>query len=168
MRKFKTFFVLAIVILITAFVALSTTAEQTYTLSTGISIDKIPNELYGTWRVSSKLSATNAQDNFKSTSTDLWNLSREHDVITLSNPFSGAKASISFDEVSGKFIRFTKIGNYDGKKLTDTVQLTLEKETFTGKNTIKLDTIADDGHVIKSEWANYTLSGEKISGSSIK
>lgn len=142
-------------------------AERTV-LQAGISIDKIPKEFYGTWRVASKLLTSNNDAIFKNSSIDLWNLSRAGNVITLENPFSGAKASISIDEINGKQIKFKKIGDYDNKKLTDMVELTLGKETFTGINKLKLDTISDiDGHVIKSETATYQLSGEKISGTNV-
>ncbi len=144
-------------------------ANDTHILKAGISIDKVPIEFFGTWRVSSSLLTTNAPSLFKQNTVDLWNLSRANDVITLDNPFTGAHASIMVEDLNGKSIRFKKIGDYDGKKLTDTVQLTLAKETFTGTNTLKFDTISEiDGHVMKSEIATYRLSGEKISGQSIK
>lgn len=133
-----------------------------------VSIDRVPKEFYGTWRVSSKLVSTNSEGLFKKSTVDLWNLSRMNDVITLDNPFSGAHASIMLDDIKGQAIKFKKVGNCeDNKKLTDTVQLTLGQETFTGVNYIKLDTISD-GHVIKTETATYDLRGEKISGTNIK
>lgn len=144
-------------------------AETPYTIKAGVSIDSIPKELYGTWRVSSKLGSTNNEEIFKESNIDLWNLSRVGNVITLDNPFSGAHASIMVDEVKGSFIKFKKIGDYDNKILTDTVKLNLSKGTFTGENDLKLDTKSEvDGHVIKTEWATYSLRGEKISGASIK
>lgn len=147
----------------------SAIAAGSYTLKAGVSIDKVPNEFYGTWRVESQLVSTNAEERFKENTVDLWNLSRAGDVITLDNPFSGAHASIMVDSVNNKTVKFKKIGDYDNKKLMDTVQLTLEKETFTGVNTLKMDTVSQlDGHVLKSETATYKLKGEKISGSSVK
>lgn len=152
-------FILTILLMLT--ITLSAFAQDTV-LKAGVSIDKVPKELFGTWRVKAKLISTNNEGIFKPTSTDLWNLSRVGNVITLDNPFSGAKASIRVDEVSGKTIKFRKIGDYDGQKLTDTVQLNLSTETFTGINNLKLDKAS------KSDWATYKLSGEKISGDSVK
>lgn len=143
-------------------------AEQAV-IKTGISIDKVPKDFYGTWRVASKLISTNAKGLFKENNVDLWNLSRVDNVITLDNPFSGAKASIIISNVAGRSIKFKKIGDYEGKKLTDTIQLILGKETFKGINNLKLDTVSEiDGHVLKTEWATYNLTGEKISGESVK
>lgn len=157
-------------LILTLFLMTSFAFAEEMVLKAGVSIDKIPKEFYGTWRVSSKLISSNTEGLFKEKNVDLWNLSRSGDVITLDNPFSGAKASITVSSVSGKAIKFKKIGDYDGnKKLSDTVQLVLEKDTFKGTNSLKLDTTSEvDGHVIKTEWAMYNLVGEKISGDTIK
>lgn len=157
---------LILTILLIFIVTLTAFAQDTV-LNVGISIDKVPQELYGNWRVKSQLISTNSEELFKQNCVDLWNLSRVGNVLTLDNPFSGAHASIIVNEINGKLIKFQKIGDYDEKKLTDTVQLNLGKETFTGINNLKFDTISN-GHVAKTEWATYKLSGEKISGSSIK
>lgn len=144
-------------------------AQETYTLKAGISLDKVPKEFYGTWRVSSSLVSTNREGLFKPNTTDIWNLSRAGNVITLDNPFSGAHASISVSAIDNKTIKFAKIGAWDNsQKLTDVVELTLNKETFTGVNYLKLDTIDDTGHVTDSAKATYNLRGEKIAGDSIK
>lgn len=149
--------------------AVTTVLAADMVLKSGISIDKVPKDFYGTWRVTSKLISTNAQGLFKEKNVDLWNLSRVNDVITLNNPFSGASASIIISNLDGRSIKFKKIGDYDGKKLTDTVQLTLGKDTFKGVNNLKLDTVSEiDRHVLKTEWATYNLTGEKISGEAIK
>lgn len=157
-------------IILTLFLMTSFAFAEELVLKAGVSIDKIPKEFYGTWRVSSKLISSNTEGLFKEKNVDLWNLSRSGDVITLDNPFSGAKASITVSSVSGKAIKFKKLGDYEGnKKLSDTVQLVLEKDTFKGTNSLKLDTTSElDGHVIKTEWAMYSLVGEKISGDTIK
>lgn len=150
------------------FTVLSAFAEPTV-LKSGISIDKVPKDFYGTWRVASQLLSTNSEGLFKKNSIDLWNLSRVGDVITLDNPFSGAKASIVISTIDDRAIKFKKIGEDEGKRLTDTVQLVLGKDKFKGVNNLKIDTISEvDGKVLKTEWATYSLSGEKISGETIK
>ena len=60
-------------------------------------------------------------------------------------------------------------GDYDGnKKLTDTVDLKLTGEHFTGVNYITLETFSTyDNSLIKKDTAIYLLKGEKISGTSI-
>lgn len=160
----KKIFALILAIL---FCRLTTFAEQTKVLTAGISVERVPKAFYGTWRVSSQLVETNSGI-FKTKNIDLWNLSRKGNVIKLENPFSGASASITISELSNNYIKFTKTGNYDGKKLADSVKLNLKQNSFTGYNTLKLDTISEDGYVMKSEVATYKLTGEKISGTSVK
>lgn len=157
-----------ILVIFLLFTSLASIAADTV-LKAGVSIDKIPKEFYGTWRVSSKLLSTNSQGLFKENNVDLWNLSRVGDVITLDNPFSGAHASITVSDINGKAIKFKKNGDYEGKKLSDTVQLLLSKDTFKGVNNLKMETVSEyDGKVTKTEWAVYNLTGEKISGESVK
>lgn len=158
----------ALLLLLTSHFSLLTVKAANTVLQAGVSIDKVPKELYGTWRVSAKLISTNTQDRFKNNSVDLWNLSRAGNVIKLDNPFSGANASVVVSYVGEGSVKFKRINNYDDKKLTDTVQLILRKDSFKGINSLKIDTISQvDGHIMKTEWAEYELLGDKISGESI-
>lgn len=139
------------------------------TLHTGISkVELIPESFYGSWRVVAKIDKQTNGIYFKPQTIDLWNLSRTGDVINLNNPFTGASATVKVDYVEGNLIRFTKIGEYDNKKLTDTVDLKINGDTFTGINTLSLETYSNiDNSLIKKESAIYIIQGEKISGSSI-
>ncbi len=144
-----------------------TFAAETKTLSAGVSlVDRVPVSLMGTWRVASVLQDTDSPVNFKKQGVDIWNLSKSADVITLSNPFTGATASISVKYVNKNTVRFSKEGNYDGQKLTDTVEITLNGDKFSGKNYLKLE-VVENGVVSKVKNATYVLRGEKISGTSI-
>ena len=173
LRKIITIFILTLTI---GLFSLKSFSEKGYaiqvenlTIKTGISLNEsVPKGLMGTWRVSSKLEDCTNPEIFKNSSLDIWNLSKEGDVIKLVNPFSGAQAEVNFNYVEGNTVRFTKTGDYDKKKLTDTVEITLDGETFKGKNYLRLETVSEiDGTVIKVEDARYTVFGEKISGMSI-
>ena len=99
---------------------------------------------------------------------DLWNLSKSGDVINLCNPMTGASASVSVEYVKGNTIRFTKEGNYDNQLLTDTVEITLSGNKFTGVNYLSLRTYSDaDNSLLKEKTATYYLQGDKISGTSV-
>lgn len=125
-------------------------------------VTMIPRTFYGTWRVvSSKIDSDS--NIFKEKSLDIWNLSRTGNVISLCNPFNGAKAEITIERVEANDIVFTKTGNYGKKILTDKVELSIDNDSFTGTNTIKLDTYSD-GKLIKTETATYKIRGEKIAG----
>ncbi len=142
-------------------------AEPVKTLSAGVSLNaQVPPALMGTWRVASVLKDTDSPANFKKSGVDVWNLSKSSDVITLSNPFTGATASISVKYVNKNTVRFSKEGNYDNQKLTDTVEITIEGDKFTGVNTLKLEDF-EGGVAMKVRNATYVLRGEKISGTSV-
>ena len=143
--------------------------ENTVTLSTGISLtEAVPADLFGTWRVISKLVATEYPKNFKLSGVDLWNLSKTGDVINLCNPINGAEASVKVEYVKNNTIRFTKEGNYDKQILTDTVEITLNGNKFTGKNYLSLRTYSPADNSLQNEKsAIYSFRGDKISGTSI-
>lgn len=143
--------------------------ENTLMLKTGISLDeKLPDSFWGTWRIKSFLIETNKSGYFKANNIDLWNISRSDGVITLENPFSGAKASITLKEVDGNRVVFEKVGNYNNQKLYDVVELNLDKMTFTGFNYLKLVTVSDvDGRILNTSNAKYSLIGDKISGDNV-
>ncbi len=139
-------------------------------IQAGISkIDMLPDTFFGTWRVVAKVEKTSGKTHFKENTTDIWNLSRQGDVINLNNPFTGASASVKLDYVEGNVIRFTKTGKYDSNVvLVDTVDLKLQGDTFTGTNYLSLETFSDiDNSLIRKDTAVYNLTGEKISGASI-
>ena len=157
-KKFAVIFIMLI--------GISVSAE---TLKAGVSmIGSVPDSFYGNWRVVAKISKQSGNVYFKPVMADIWNLSRTGDVINLNNPFTGASGSVKLDYVDGNIIRFTKTGNYDNKKLTDTVDLKLNGDSFTGINTLVLETFSTfDNSLIQKDTALYILKGEKISGSSI-
>lgn len=156
-----------LVLLVFILSALPLMAEEVI-LSTGIAINDIPKAFFGSWRVTAKLADTNSYGTFKPVSTDMWNLSRVGDKITLSNPFSGANAEISVKAVEGNIVVFSKKAPYDNKILIDTVTIRLTGNTFSGINDLTLESYSlVDNHLMKTEHAKYTIKGEKISGESI-
>lgn len=147
---------------------LSSSAEEGYTLSAGVSINDVPKTLFGSWRIIAKLEDSNSYGTFKPQSADMWTLSRVGDIITLSNPFTGATAEITVRAVEGNLVVFSKKAPYDNKMLTDTVSIRIDKNSFSGINTLTLESFSlVDGHLLKTENARYLIKGEKISGENI-
>ena len=143
-------------------------ASDSVTLSTGISVNDVPKTLYGSWRVTAKLDTTSNYGIFKPQSVDMWTLSKTGDTITLTNPFTGANAQITVKAVEGNLVVFSKKAPYDNKMLTDTVSIRIDKNSFTGINTLTLEMFSlVDGHTLKSDNARYIIKGEKISGENI-
>ena len=88
--------------------------DDSHILKTGIVIEEnVPDVFFGEWRVSAKLLETNSALNIKTNNIDLWNISRNKSVITLENPFSGAKADVTIREVVGNKIIFEKESKSD-------------------------------------------------------
>lgn len=155
-------------ILLMSFIFAGTVFAEDVILKTGVAVSEIPKAFFGSWRVTAKLTDTNSYGTFKPVSSDLWNLSRVGDTITLSNPFSGANAEISVKAVEGDLVVFSKKAPYDNKVLTDTVTIRLSGNTFSGINDLTLEQFSlVDNHLMKTEHAKYMIKGEKISGESI-
>ncbi|MBR1776585.1 hypothetical protein IJ750_05890 [bacterium] len=153
------------IIFILALLILPVRAEV---LTVGVSIEDVPDALFGSWRVVAKLDETNAYHTFKPQSVDIWNLSRAGDILTLNNPFTGAKADISIKAVEGNLIVFSKKAPYDNKILTDTVSIRLDNGKFSGINALTLESYSlIDNHLMKTETARYLIKGEKISGENV-
>lgn len=131
-------------------------------------VQKVPDTFFGTWRVVSVCEDSDSPVIFKNKGIDLWNLSQENGVITLTNPFSGAEAILNIEEAKGNSINFTKVGKYDGKVVTDKVIITINGDNFEGYDFLKLETLSNiDGKVMKTESAKYSIKGEKLAGQSI-
>lgn len=157
-----------ILIFLTSLIFAPLALGDDFVLKTGVAVSDIPKSFFGSWRVTAQLSSTNNYGTFKPVSSDLWNLSRTGDTITLSNPFNGANAEISVRAVEGDVIVFSKKAPYDNKILTDTVTIRLTENTFSGINDLTLEHFSlVDNHLMKTESAKYIIKGEKISGESV-
>lgn len=138
------------------------------TIKTGISVDQVPKAFFGCWQVSAQLQKTNNYSTFKTKSTDLWNLSRAGNVITLENPFTRAHAQVEIKQTEGNVIVFYKESSFENKVLRDTVTIRLDGDTFGGYNDIVLETLSlYDGHILKKDTAKYLIKGKKLGGKSV-
>lgn len=143
-------------------------AQDTFTLKAGVSIEEVPEAIFGSWSVQAKIIESDNYKMFKPKSTDLWNISRLGNVLNLSNPFTGASADVSLNAAQGNVVSFTRIVDYDNKKLTDVVTVRLGKNSFSGINDIKLEEFSlIDNHLMNSNTAKYEIKGEKLSGGDV-
>lgn len=145
-------------------------AQDSMVLKAGISkINSVPKQFFGTWQVKSTLITTDSPKNFKPSSADMWNLRRSGNVIELRNPMTGAVAEIYLNDVNNNDITFSHEQKEENMKLTDTVKLRLNGNTFTGTNelTLKQKKIYGDQYEIITKTAKYKIEGQKISGTSI-
>lgn len=161
----KRIFVLIAVILLSAFVY-KVSAETV--LKSGVSLEKLPNAIFGTWQVNAQLDKTSNYSVFKVQTKDVWNLSRSGNVITLENPFTKAKAVVKVNQIEGNVVVFSRGSTCDNRVLKDTVTIRIEGDKFAGYDDLVYETLSlHDGHVMKRDTAKYLLKGTKISGMSI-
>ncbi len=157
-----------VIVLIFLFIvpALQVNAEG-MVLKGGVSLsDKVPKGFFGTWKIKSVMTYSNNKKIFNEQTTDYWNLSKDGDVITLSNPVSGAEASVTVEDVQGNQIKFTHISEDNNAKMTETPTLTLSGENFHGTDKIVIDKFKN-GEKISTDIVIYDISAQKITGSDI-
>lgn len=137
-------------------------------LKTGVSLEKLPNSIFGTWDVVATLERTSDYSTFKPQTKDVWNLSRTGNVLTLENPFTKAKAVVKVSQIEGNVVVFSRDSAVDNYVLRDTVTIRINGDTFSGMDDLVYETLSlHDGHVMKRVTAKYLLKGSKISGMSI-
>ena len=137
---------------------------QNLVLQVGVLLSvRVPQGFFGTWKINSTLTYTNNKEIFNTTTTDFWNLSKVNDVITLSNPFSGATASVTVEDVKDNQITFTHTTEHKNAKMTETPTLTLNGENFYGTDKIVIEKFKD-GKKISTDIVVYKIQAHKISG----
>lgn len=159
--------IIIFVLILSCGTGLNSSMANAETLKAQISlVENVPSGLFGTWRVAAVLAKTDSPETFRQKSADLWNLSRNGNVMNLNNPFTGASANVAVEFVEGNVVKFTKEGGTEAQKLTDYVELRLNGDKFTGVNRLTLKTVSN-GQVVNVQRAEYALVGEKISGMSV-
>ena len=129
-------------------------------------VDQVPEGFFGTWKVFSVRGKTNNTEDFGPYGIDIWNLSRSGDVITLTNPVSGAKASISVSEVSGNTVRFKKISYDKDRESIEIPEITLKDNNFYGIDKIVVKNYKN-GSLFREDNVEYKVKAIKISGANL-
>lgn len=142
----------------------SSFAQQPLQASVSL-IDKLPPEFFGTWRVIA--TQTYCSNPFLSTpySIDTWNISRTNNVITLTNPQTGATASVKIDEVDKNTVKFTRIANSDTEFVKEVPKIEINGENFVGTDKIVIENYKFGKHVSTDIWI-FNIKAKKISGAS--
>lgn len=137
-------------------------------LKAGVSLsDRVPQGFFGSWKIVSVMTYSNNKKIFNEVTTDYWNLSKQDDVITLSNPVSGAEASVTVEDVKGNQIKFTHVTKGRNAKMTETPTLTLNGENFHGTDKIIIEKYKY-GEKVSTDVVVYKITATKLSGNSAK
>ncbi len=159
----KIFYKIASIIILSIIIQATVIAV---TLKTGISLsNQVPSGFFGSWEITSTIQYSNNPSIFNEKSVDYWNLSKNGDVITLSNPMSGAEASVTVEEVNGNKITFTHVTQNKTAKMTEKPTLTLNGENFSGTDKIILEKFKY-GEKISEDVVVYKITAKKLSGDS--
>ena len=156
---------LFIVLIIVTFIMQSGVGTVANTvLQGGVSkVEEVPDDFYGTWVVTAREISNPDHDLYASTSIDVWTLCRYGDIIVLSNPVSGASATITIDDVQGKTISFsrTSTSNEDGEIGHETPTLTIKENTFDGMDKIVIKKYRNN-QLFREDTITYGLKGKKV------
>ena len=106
---------------------------------------------------------TNNPDKFLPKSSDYWVFERTGDIITLSNPISGATASITIREIQGKTAIFERAKKTEDYSETETVEITVDGDYFQGMDTIIMNTYFKDGKRVNiQDVVKYKIRGYRL------
>lgn len=140
---------------------------ETTTLTGGISMtDRIAEGFFGSWKVMAVRVQTTREEMFAPYSVEIWNLSKSNDVITLTNPISGASASITVKDAEGDTFTFQRVTGDRAETVTETAKLTLNGNSFIGSDTMVVR-YYKNGYTVRTENVEYKIKAYKISGNSI-
>ena len=142
--------------------------QKIQTLKGGVSVTKeLPDSLYGTWTVISTIVETNNPELFKKESVDIWTLSKQDGIITLSNPISGAVASITVEEAGGNRAAFVRQEITESETETERPEIIVDGDSFYGYDMLTIIHYKNDKFV-KKDVVKYKLEGKKLSGQTLQ
>ena len=129
-------------------------------------IESVPDGFYGTWKVVSVQVYSNNPFMFNSTSVDIWKLEKRNNNLILTNPESGATATVTLEEVKNNTIKFVRKSSSPYEKVVETPEITLSGENFFGTDTIVIKKKKNDTFIGK-EVVQFKVKGIKQSGASV-
>ncbi|MBQ7450712.1 hypothetical protein IJS77_04780 [bacterium] len=129
-------------------------------------IENVPDGFYGTWKVVSVQTYSNNPFMFNSTSVDVWKLEKRNNNLILTNPESGATATVTLEDVQNNTIKFVRKSDTPYEKVVETPEITLSGENFFGTDTIVINKYKNNTYIGK-EVVQFKVKGIKQSGASV-
>lgn len=150
----KRFFVTLLIIVLSQISAISAVLQG------GVS-KSVPQGFFGVWKVAAVLESTTNPSMFSPATNEVWNLLRDGNVLTLTNPVSGAVASITVTESGSDTFTFVRKTGDGDENVIETVKLNLKDDKFLGLDTMVVRTYKN-GAKIREVKARYKLAAVKI------
>ena len=129
-------------------------------------VNIVPQGFFGTWKVISVQIYSNNPFMFNSMSVDFWKLEKSNNYLTLTNPQSGATATVTLEEVKDNTIKFVRKSETPYEKVVETPEITLNGENFYGTDTIVISSYKND-KLVSRNVVKFKIKGIKQSGASI-
>lgn len=128
----------------------------------------LPAEMYGQWSVTATLVEANAQNFFNPLIYEIWVLEQSGDRVTISNPTTGASASVNVDKVVENTATFHRIQYANPQeRVVEIPTITVDGNIIHGQ-TINQYEIFKNGVLAKGFYARYHLTAERIKPSRIQ
>jgi hypothetical protein len=128
----------------------------------------LPPPMYGTWQVRATLVSSSNPAYFPPSSQDIWTLAQEGQTVTLSNPSTGAFATIAVNEVDGNRATFTHRADAGrNHTIEENPSVTVDKDQLFGQTRNRL-IIKRKGQVVQAYTAVYKISAVRIGGSRVQ
>ena len=138
-------------------------------ISGGIVKNTVDDRFFGNWMVRGEIIGS-APKEFKSSTSQIWNLWKNGNVIILENRLSGARGEVKVDKAfsssDGAFLKFTNIdekdlGEGEKIKLIETPEITLKDDSFSGTDKFEIKKYKN-GALYSQKVVKYQITGRKF------
>ena len=127
----------------------------------------LPPEMYGEWSVNATLIETNDPAFFPPSAHDIWILGESNGQVNISNPATGASASINVDEVKGKTATFHRMIVRNGQVFYEIPTITVDGDRLYG-TTLHRYELVHNNQVTRRIYAKFQLSAIRLGGARIR
>jgi hypothetical protein len=129
----------------------------------------LPPEMYGQWTLTATLMESNTPNFFNPVIHEIWMLEQTGETVTISNPSTGASASITVDKVQGNTATFhrAQMSPRRNERVIEIPTVTVEGDHLRG-TTINQVEIYKNGKLAQSFYAKYALTAERINNSRVR
>jgi len=126
-------------------------------------IDNLPDGIYGSWKVASIQIYSNNPNISAPIGIDYWNIYRNNSVLTLENPTTNAKASVTVDAVKNNSVTFTRTSKKENEETIETPTITIVDNDFFGTDTMIIKKY-ENGVLTKTDVVKFQIRGTKTGG----
>jgi hypothetical protein len=128
----------------------------------------LPPDMYGQWSVRATLIRTNMPvEDISEVVYDIWLLENVGDTVSISNPATGAQASISVDEVNGNTAKFHRKVVSPGRVFIEQPTVTVDGDVMLGRTVHRYIRIKNSGKTL-TWFAEFDIRAERLHDGRVK